>query len=148
MSTLTKNQTVDAKSSGAKTTLPPLIVEKLDSLVRRMRRVVWFRGLLAVAASATAMLLVLMAVDLAAARPPTPARWGLTLAGLAALVAAWIYFVSSPLKQRMSLAAVARMVEIQHPELQERISSTVELRGGSETPGVAMPGRTPYDPSS
>ena len=105
------------------------IVKKLEAVIRRIRRVMLLRGLLGLAAAILATLLTLMAVDAAVIFFSEAARWLLTLGGLAVILLAAAWFISRPLRWKISLAAIAQVVETQHPELQERISSTVELRG-------------------
>jgi hypothetical protein len=109
--------------------LPEPIVKKLEAVIRRIRRVMLLRGLLGLAAATLATLLTLMAVDAAVMLFSEAARWLLTLGGLTVIVLAAAWFISRPLRWKISLAAIAQVVETQHPELQERISSTVELRG-------------------
>ena len=102
------------------------IVKKLEAVIRRIRRVMLLRGLLGLAAAILATLLTLMAVDAAVIFFSEAARWLLTLGGLAVILLAAAWFISRPLRWKISLAAIAQVVETQHPELQERISSTVE----------------------
>ncbi len=107
--------------------LPPPIVAKLQSLIARIRRVLWLRGLFFTVAAAGAALLAVMAVDAAFDIESTLVRALLSASGLAAVAwVAWRHLVR-PLRRTVSLAAVARLVEIRHPEMQERISTAVEL---------------------
>ncbi len=107
--------------------LPQEIVCKLRQVIRRMRVVIMTRGTLAVVAVALAALIGIMAIDATLTLFSSATRWGLSLAALGITAAAGYRFLVRPLSQTFGLARVARMVERHHPELQERISSAVEL---------------------
>jgi hypothetical protein len=107
--------------------LPPELTERLRSMIRRVRRIVWLRGLLATGAVMLGCALAIMAVDAAVLIFSPAVRWGLSGLGLAATLAtAWSSLVR-PLSQRLTLTRMARVLETRHPELQERISSAIEL---------------------
>ncbi|MGI8603349.1 MAG: hypothetical protein ACR2OZ_10155 [Verrucomicrobiales bacterium] len=107
--------------------LPAPIVDKLEGIIARIRRVLWLKGLWLTCAALLASLLAVMAIDAAFDIKSVVVRCALTSAGaLAALVVAWKFLVL-PLSRKVSLAAVARWVEVHHPEMQERISTAVEL---------------------
>ena len=57
----------------------------------------------------------------------TRASQRLSLTALAITAAATWWFVFRPATKRINLTAIARYVEEKHPELQETISSAVEL---------------------
>lgn len=116
--------------------LPPPILDKLRSMIRRVRRLLLLRGLFATFAVALACLLAIMAVDASVTLFSSTSRWLLSLAGLAAtLVAAW-WFLVRPLSRRFTLAKMARILEIRHPELQERISTAVELLASDDPESI------------
>lgn len=115
--------------------LPEPILIKLRALLARIRRVMLLRGLLAVAAVALGTLLALMAIDALVVMTHVLPRVLLLLTGVSVVAASWVWFVVRPRRRKISLAALARVIEIQHPELEERISSTVELRGDSGAGG-------------
>lgn len=118
MSTLTDSHIKD---------LPAPIVEKLQSLIGRVRRLLFLRGLFATIAAALASILVIMAIDASFTLFSDLARWALSLCGLAfTLGIAW-HFLVYPLSRKLTLTRIARILETRHPELQERISSAVEL---------------------
>ncbi len=107
--------------------LPRSIVEKLTLLTRRIRRIVLLRGLLIVAAAATGLLLALMSIDALVVTYSQGPRLALSLGSLlATLAVAWLALVR-PLRRKHTLTAIARSLEIRHPELEERISSAIEL---------------------
>jgi hypothetical protein len=114
--------------------LPEPIVRSLRSLIRRARTVIAVRGLAATAALALAALLAIMAVDAGVVIFSARVRYALSLAGLAVAVAGAAWFLVRPLARSMTLAGVARAIEAHHPELQERISSAVELLGSRDAP--------------
>ncbi len=107
--------------------LPQPIIDRLREVIARIRRLQWIKGSLLTLAAAVAALLVIIALDAAFSLESLPLRLALTASALAATAAvAWYYWVR-PLARRISLTAVARWVESRHPELQERISTAVEL---------------------
>lgn len=116
--------------------LPQPILDKLQSMIRRVRRLLFIRGLFATLAVALVCLLAIMAVDATITLFSTTSRWILSLAGLAAtLVAAW-WFLVRPLSRRFTLTKMARILEIRHPELQERISTAVELLASEDPESI------------
>ena len=107
--------------------LPPAIAATLRKTVRRIRAILWARGLLATAAAALGSILILVAVDAAFPIYSTVARWCLTSAGLAStLLVAW-RALARPLSRPFTPARTAAILEARHPELEERISTVVEL---------------------
>lgn len=107
--------------------LPPPLLDKLRSLIRRVRRLLFLKGLAATLAVGLASLLLIMGVDASLTLFSSTARVLLSCAGLVAtLFTAWSLLLR-PLSRRLSLEAMARFLEIRHPELQERISTAVEL---------------------
>ena len=107
--------------------LPKPIVDKLRQLIRRARRVIFLRGLFATLAVALLCILAIMAIDATVTLFSDALRWTLSLTGLAiTALAAW-FFLLRPLSRRLGLTRIARIIETRHPELQERISTAVEL---------------------
>lgn len=116
--------------------LPQPIIDKLQSMIRRIRRLLFIRGLFATLAVAFACLLMIMAIDATLTLFSPAVRWGLSLGGLAVtLVAAW-WFLFRPLSREVTLTRMARILEIRHPELQERISTAVELLSSDDPESV------------
>ena len=115
--------------------LPPALAATLRQATRRIRRILFLRGLLAVAATALIALLIIMAVDAAVVIYNPVIRWGLSLAGLAAVL--WVAgrVLVRPLTQRFSPSRIAALIEQRHPELEERLSTVVELMAMPETYG-------------
>ena len=107
--------------------LPTQIVATLRKAIRRRRNVILARGLLGVVAVAIGALLAVMGVDAVVTIFSATTRWVLSGTAMAVTVAAFCWLVVRPLGHHMTLARIARMVETHHPELEERISSAVEL---------------------
>ena len=118
--------------------LPPdRITRPLATILRRVRRLQWARGLLAVATIALAALLATMAADYFLAPLPAAARWALWSAFVVLTLWGALTFLWRPLSRHPGLVRVARWLEGKHPELQERLSTVLELadnpQGGSES---------------
>ena len=116
--------------------LPAPIQDKLGSMIRRVRRLLFIRGLCATLAVALACLLTIMLIDASVTLFSSTSRWVLSLSGLGiTLVAAW-WFLLRPLSRRFTLTQMARIIEIRHPELQERISTAVELLSSNDPESI------------
>ncbi|MBP5226224.1 MAG: hypothetical protein J6336_02450 [Kiritimatiellae bacterium] len=108
-------------------TLPRELKSRLARMIARVRWVLFIRGIFAVLAVAVVGILAVMAIDAAVVLIHPAARWGLSLAvAVMTLLTAWTALIR-PLCQKLSLTRIARILETRHPELQERISSTIEL---------------------
>ncbi len=108
------------------------IEARLEAVRASIRRSQKSRAAFVIATVALGGLLVVMAVDLLFAPLPGWARWVLFLLWLAALAAA-AQRTLAPLFREISLLRIARWLEIRHPEMQERLSTVLELsttRGG------------------
>jgi hypothetical protein len=116
--------------------LPKPLLDKLRAIIGRVRRLLFIRGFFATLAVALACLLIIMAIDASVTLFSSAARWALSLTGLAitALTAWW--FLIRPLSRRFTLTHIARILEIRHPELQERISTAVELMSSKDPDSV------------
>ena len=111
----------------------PPIAPRLEPVLRRLRLrirgVLATRGALITAVATLAGLLTLVAIDCAFAPLPTFVRWmcPLTLLAFVGTVATvwWIL----PLHKPLELVRIARWLEIRHPELDERVSTVLEVSG-------------------
>ncbi|KAB2640035.1 MAG: hypothetical protein DVB25_04570 [Verrucomicrobia bacterium] len=101
----------------------------LRRLRQRIRRVRASRGALITAVTALAGLLALVANDWAFAPLPTWARWLCPFAWLALVTSVAAIWWVLPLRQPLDLVRIARWLEIRHPELDERISTVLEVSG-------------------
>ncbi|MDB6070509.1 MAG: hypothetical protein JWL81_1680 [Verrucomicrobiales bacterium] len=109
--------------------LPQPIIDRLREVIARIRRLQWVKGSLLTLAALVAGLLAVAGLDAAFSLESVPLRVALSLVALGfTLAVAWTQWLR-PLTRRISLTAVARWVETRHPELQERISTAVELLG-------------------
>ncbi len=116
------------------TNLPPELTAQLTRMIRRVRVILLTRGLLAVAAVAVGAVLAIMAIDAAVVLYHPAVRWAFSLAGLGlAAATAWTMLVL-PLSRPLTITRMARVLETRHPDMQERISSAIELaeHGGAE----------------
>lgn len=118
------------------TELPTPIVQTLRRAMRRVRTVVLLRGLAAVIAVAVLSLLAVMAVDATVVIFSSTTRWLMTAAAWTLTALAAIWFLARPLARTLSMSGMARIIESHHPEMQERISSAVELLMSSDSPDV------------
>ncbi len=116
--------------------VPVEITRALRMVIRRARTGIILKGTAASLASALAAFLLLMALDAAVIIFSQTTRLVLSCAayGLSAVSAWW--FLLRPLAGSFTLKGVARILESRHPELQERISSTVEILTSDDRPGI------------
>lgn len=116
--------------------LPEPILNKLKAIIGRVRRLLFIRGFFATLAVGLACLVGIMTIDATVTLFSSAARWALSLTGLAVtLVTAW-WFLLRPLSRKITLTHIARILEIRHPELQERISTAVELMSSQDPDSV------------
>lgn len=115
------------KGGDAFARLPRPIVAKLEALIRRVRLVTLTRGLFAVLATTVGTALAIMLVDASFTIFNDNFRTSLSLLALAAVLATTYFQIFRPLRRRIGLSEIARAVEERHPELEERISTAVEL---------------------
>ncbi|MAT30902.1 MAG: hypothetical protein CMP29_03830 [Roseibacillus sp.] len=114
------------------TNLPREITKPLQALLRRVRRMQILRGLAAMATVVLGGLLISMAAHLLFAPVPVEVSWvllGLIGAGLLWSAAKWFI---KPLRGRITLIQIARWLETRHPEIQERVSTALELSDHSK----------------
>ena len=115
------------------TSLSPPIAPRLEPVLRRLRqrirRVRATRGALITAVTALAALLALVAIDWAFSPLPTVVRWLCPLVWLALVTTAATLWWALPLHKPLELVRIARWLEIRHPELDERVSTVLEITG-------------------
>src|SRR5687768_16290403 len=105
------------------------IGRRVAAVRESIRRAQMLRGGLLLATVALGSLLAIMTSDQFLAPLPMAARWvlfGLWL--VAILAAAWVGL--RPLMRKIGLVQVARWIEGRHPEIEERMSTVLELSGG------------------
>jgi hypothetical protein len=101
----------------------------LRRLRRRIRRVQHTRGLLATLVMALAALLALVLIDARLSPLPLALRWTLTISWFAIAAGTALVAWLLPMRRPLELLKIARWLEIRHPELDERISTAMELSG-------------------
>jgi hypothetical protein len=116
--------------------LPKPILDKLRAIIGRVRRLLFIRGFFATLSVGLACLLIIMGIDATVTLFSSAARWALSLTGLAITVATAWWFLIRPLSRKITLTHIARILEIRHPELQERISTAVELMSSKDPESV------------
>ena len=116
------------------TVLPKAIADALIHVIRRLRRIILLRGIAALAATMIGGVLLIMAIDASIVIFTQAWRWALSLSVLGATVGVAAWFLIRPFLKTLTLAGVARAIEEHHPELQERLSSAVELLMSKDLP--------------
>ena len=113
--------------------LPKPIARTLRAAGSRIRRIVLVRGVFAVLAAALISILCIMAVDAMVTILNPWVRWGLWACGVAATaIVAWQSLVR-PLSRKLTPALLAGLIERNHPELEERLSTVVELMASPDS---------------
>jgi len=118
--------------------VPKPIIDKLQAVVPRARLVLLVRGVLRVISVALLALLTGMAIDASLTIFSVALRLSISLVLLSTVLLAFVFLLIRPLARSLSLTGVARLIESRRPELEERISSAVELltsRDASELKG-------------
>ena len=127
-----KNQKLETRLES----IPAPIAAALRELLRRTRKITLIRGFCAVASVFIALTLLVMGADLYFTIVSASTRWILSCAIYVGMIIAIYKFLVSPLARSYTLAGVALMIESHHPEMQERLSSAVELLTTSDDPDV------------
>ena len=102
------------------------IETRLKAVRSRIRRVQLIRGAMVLATVALAGLFAMMAADLVFAPLPPALRWIMFGIWLVAVLVA-MKFGFEPLLKPIGLLQVARWLEVRHPEMEERLSTVLEL---------------------
>jgi collagen type III alpha len=111
------------------------IEARLKTVRSRIRRAQRTRGAMVTATAVLGGLMAMMAVDLLFSPLPMALRWTMTGAWLVAVVVA-ARSGFGPMFQPIGLLQVARWLEGRHPEMEERLSTVLELtdRDGGVSP--------------
>ena len=126
----------DSTSPLASGSVPQPIARALRRLIHRVRGVILLRGVSAVVATALGTLLLVMALDAGFTLFSQTLRWVLTLSAFAVTVAVALWLLILPIAKTITLTGIARAIETRHPELQERLSSAVELLTSHDIPEI------------
>ena len=108
-------------------TLPPRLHAVLKRANRRIRRILFFRGMISFLVAGLIVLLTLMAIDAVVVIYQPFVRC--LLSGVGGCVVAYVAIRHGllPSMRRFSLTRIAALIEQRHPELEERLSSAIEL---------------------
>ena len=113
--------------------LPKPIARTLRAAGARIRRIVLVRGVFAVLAAALISILCIMAVDAMVTILNPWVRWGLWACGVAATAIVAHQALLRPLSRKLTPALLAGLIERNHPELEERLSTVVELMASPDS---------------
>ena len=105
--------------------MPDKVKALLDASVRRVRRLL--RGIAATLAAAIAATLAAMSVDACFTLYSDAARWLLSAALYACVLAAAWLFLARPLSRRLDARRMAKILDARHPEHEECLTTLVEL---------------------
>ncbi|MCW1925312.1 hypothetical protein OKA05_22320 [Luteolibacter arcticus] len=105
------------------------IGRRLEAVRSSIRRAQWTRGGLLVTTVMLGGLLLMMALDHLLAPLPQAARWAMFGVWVVGTLAAAVVGLR-PLLRKIGLVQVARWIEGRHPEIEERMSTVLELAGG------------------
>ena len=111
----------------------PRLEPVLRRLRQRIRRMLATRGILISGVTALAGLLVIAALDYAFSPLPSFIRWMCPLVWLAAIATTAYVSLWRALRQPLDLVRIARWLENRHPELDERVSTVLEVSGHSDS---------------
>ncbi|HUG20705.1 MAG TPA: hypothetical protein VMM56_17080, partial [Planctomycetaceae bacterium] len=124
MSTIAASHNIDA--------VPKPIIDKLREAIRRARMVMAVRGCLAVASVVFITLLIGMGIDASFTIFSTALRAAISCVLLTSILVSVYLFLVRPLAKTFSYTGIARIIESRHPELEERLSSAIELLSSND----------------
>ncbi|MEY3897918.1 MAG: hypothetical protein RLZZ214_3439, partial [Verrucomicrobiota bacterium] len=110
---------------------------RLKAVLSRIRRMQAIRAWMVVATVALGGLIAMMAVDFIFAPLPMAVRWAMSGVWLLAILGS-VKFSFGPMWKPIGLLQVARWLETRHPEMEERLSTVLELsqNGGGVSPDL------------
>jgi hypothetical protein len=112
------------------------MITALNELIRRERNVLIVRGVCASCTAGIGAFLIVMFLDSTLVLLQDWPRWTLTLSAYACWAGVTGWYLVRPLTRSFTLTGMARLIETHHPELQERISSAVELLASQDMPSI------------
>ena len=116
--------------------LPVTIAKALGKLIRRARQLMVIRGLCATCAVGIGTLLTMMLIDAQFTFLACWPRYLMAVTTYSAWIGSAYWSLIRPLKRSFTLTGIARLIETQHPEFHERISSVVQLLNSKEAPAT------------
>jgi len=114
------------------------VTEELDSLVQQLRRQLWLRGICLSIGTAMVILLVLIVVDAIVQPQSATARFFLWLAGFLLCAETIRRSLWRPLRENCSRLNLAWSLEQRHPQIEERLTSTLQLAAKHEAKSSAF----------
>ena len=109
----------------------PSLETMLRRLRHRIRRVYFIRGALITAVTALVGLLIITSLDYAFSPLPSVIRWMCPLVWFAGTTAVGITAWWMPMRKKIELVRIARWLETRHSDLDERISTSLEITNRS-----------------
>ncbi|MGI9240904.1 MAG: hypothetical protein ACR2RV_08885, partial [Verrucomicrobiales bacterium] len=103
------------------------IIALLVRLRRKVRGILIVRGVFLAAGTALIALLAALGTDALFAPQAPVLRWGLTLAVFGVALVATFLFLVRPAFERVTIEEIARVLEVRHPELKERLSNALDI---------------------
>jgi hypothetical protein len=116
--------------------VPEAIAKLLRRLLFRTRLVIFLRGICAVLGVGIGTALAAMGLDFCLVLFNAWERWTLSAVLYACVAGAGWRFLVHPLARSFTPAGIARMIEANHPEMQERLSSAIELLTSKDAPDL------------
>ena len=107
--------------------IPPQIAAKLSESVAWVRCILLVRGMCATLAVFVASILAIMAIDAMVTIYVSWVRWLLWAGCVGATAAVGWFALVKPFRRKFTAAEIAALIERNHPELEERLSTVVEL---------------------
>lgn len=114
------------------------VTEELDSLVQQLRRQLWLRGIFLSTGTAMVVLLALIVVDAVVQPQSVIARFFLWLAGFLLCAETIRRSLWKPLREHCSRLNLAWSLEQRHPQIEERLTSTLQLAARDEARSSAF----------
>ena len=112
--------------------IPPQIAQILQKSLARVRRILFIRGLALTLAVGLIVLLTNIAIDAMVVIFSSVVRWSLWGAAVAIIgFTAWSSLIR-PLRRKFTAKEIASLIERNHPELDERLTTVVELSQSGE----------------
>jgi hypothetical protein len=114
------------------------VTEELDSLVQQLRRQLWLRGICLSIGTAMVILLVLIVVDAIVQPQSATARFFLWLCGFVLCAETIRRSLWRPLRETCSRLNLAWSLEQRYPQIEERLTSTLQLAAKHEAKSSAF----------
>ncbi|MGV2332757.1 MAG UNVERIFIED_CONTAM: hypothetical protein LVR18_00965 [Planctomycetaceae bacterium] len=127
MSTITDNTIESTPRRHVSERASVRVAEELDSLVQHLRRQLWLQGSCLAAGLAMVVLLSLTVIDAIVQPQSAVARFLLCLAGVVLCAETIRRNLWRPIREHCSRLSLAWTLEQRHPQIEERLTSTLQL---------------------